>query len=149
MRIGVREGALPEQHARCLELLHDQRVCLEDGLALPFRGLVREPTLIVHGRQDFQRRLDLSLIAWVVVLERQLVVFLPMPRRDVHAPCPLLQSDELAEQDRRSALRRRAAAAQALEPAQLDLPLPDPQNGVPGKATGLATASTSFSAITS
>src|SRR5437016_1489406 len=137
MRVSVRKGPLSEQDARRLELLHDQRVCLEDGLPLPFRGFVREPTLIVHRRQDFQRRLDLGLIARVVVLERQLVVFLAVPRRDVHAPCPLLQGDEFAEQDRRSALRRRAAAAQALEPAQLHLPLPDSQNVVPGKAAGL------------
>src|SRR5438128_5951964 len=137
MRVGVHEGPLPEQDARRLELLHDQPVLLEDVLPLPFRGFVREPALIVHGCQDFQRRLDHCLIVRVVVLERQLVVFLPVSRRDVHAPRALIQGDELAEQDRRGALRRRAAAAQALEPAQLDPSLPDAQTAVTGKAAGL------------
>src|SRR5712692_10620573 len=72
MRVGVREGAFPEQDARSLELLHDQRVRFEDSLPLPFRGLVREPALIVERRQDLQRRLDHRQIVWIVVLEGQL-----------------------------------------------------------------------------
>src|SRR2546422_6887111 len=66
MRVGVRKGPFPEQEARRLELLHDQRVRLEDGLPSPFRGRVREPTLIVEDRKSTRLNSSHGYISYAV-----------------------------------------------------------------------------------